>query len=260
MLLLAKCILKVFNDFFYILPSLKLRTLLYTIKGHAFELIFDDVMSINGIVSEEVGGDSDVDRIVNSYSLQLKTPFIKGCDEIKNIISYKTHKTHGSKSESESMDYYHKVSDFADFLVGLVSYEPFHLLIIPKNSLPRVKKDNSYIEDPMYFSTKNNPYIDNYSQLGINTSISIPDGFFSLSDNELLPISSKMFDIKSKYLINTIFLSENFRIWDMNMRGFIREHVFNKALKAHNIKPISPTSLNIERSNKCDFILRRKDG
>lgn len=84
-----------------------------TIKGHAFEVVFDAMMAINGINCIEVGGDTDVDRIINDYSLQLKTPFINGCSE--EIVLYKTHKTHGAKSQTESVDYYHKIIPIQSF-------------------------------------------------------------------------------------------------------------------------------------------------
>ena len=119
-----------------------------TIKGHAFEVVFDSMMAINGIPCIEIGGDMDIDRIINKYTLQLKTPYVNGCSE--NLVSYKTHKTHGSKSQIQSIDYYHKVEDFADYLIGLVSYEPFRVLIVPKESLPRVDGYPEYIQSPMY--------------------------------------------------------------------------------------------------------------
>ena len=136
-----------------------------TIKGHAFEVVFDAMMTINDIHCIEVGGDTDVDRIVNDYSLQLKTPYVNGCSE--GIVSYKTHKTHGAKSQTESVDYYHKVEDFADFLVGLVSYEPFTVLIVPKESLPRVSEHSNHIQSPMYLNIDNPATNNNFKQLDI---------------------------------------------------------------------------------------------
>ena len=49
------------------------------------------------------------------------------------------------------------------------------------------------------------------------------------------------------------------RIWDMNMRGFIREHVLNKYLSSNSIKSYSPSVTGLERANKCDLVLKNKN-
>jgi hypothetical protein len=104
------------------------------VKGHCFEVAFQQVLSSNGYESQDVGGDGDVDLVVNGKELQLKTPNMSGTSSTQ--FEYKTHKTHGPKSEKESMDYYHKVSDFADYFVGLISYDPFKVFVIPKYYCP----------------------------------------------------------------------------------------------------------------------------
>lgn len=225
-----------------------------TIKGHAFEVVFDAMMAINGINCIEVGGDTDIDRIINDYSLQLKTPFVNGCSE--GIVSYKTHKTHGAKSQTESIDYYHKVEDFADFLVGLVSYEPFTVLIVPKKSLPRVSKHSNHIQSPMYLSINNPATNNNFKQLDIPQQMYFPTDLLSPASNECLPISSELLHLKSDYILRAIFIKDNFRIWDMNMRGFIREHILLKHLAAHKIRAYPTTITGLERSDKCDLVLK----
>ena len=67
------------------------------IQGHAFEVIFDYLVRSSGFKSQAIGGDVDIDRIVNGKKLQLKTPYSAGTRG--NIVQYKTHKTHGAKSE-----------------------------------------------------------------------------------------------------------------------------------------------------------------
>ena len=225
-----------------------------TIKGHAFEVVFDAMMAINDINCIEVGGDTDIDRIINDYSLQLKTPFVNGCSE--GIVSYKTHKTHGAKSQSESVDYYHKVEDFADFLIGLVSYEPFTVLIVPKESLPRVSDHSNHIQSPMYLNIDNPAINNNFKQLDITRKMYFPTNLLSPTNNECLPISSELLHLKSDYILRAIFIKDNFRIWDMNMRGFIREHILLKHLAAHRIKAYSPAITELERSDKCDLVLK----
>ena len=227
-----------------------------TIKGHAFEVVFDAMMAINGILCIEKGGDTDIDRIINKYSLQLKTPYINGCSE--GIVSYKTHKTHGAKSKDESIDYYHKAGDFADFLIGLVSYEPFHVLIVHKESLPRVAGYPGYIESPMYLTINNPETNNNFKQLGIQKPMHFPTNLLTPEINEILPISSNLLHLKSDYILRAIFIKDNFRIWDMNMRGFIREHIFLKYLIANKIRPYLPSLVGIDRPDKCDLVLKSR--
>lgn len=227
-----------------------------TIKGHAFEVVFDSMMAINGVKCIEAGGDSDVDRIINGHTLQLKTPYVKGCSD--GIVSYKTHKTHGAKSQMESFDYYHKVTDFADYLVGLVSYEPFQVLIVPKEELPRVREHNAYMESPMYLDSNNAAWCNNYRLLNINKPLYFPFALLAPSENECLPISSKLLHLKSDYILRAIFIKDNFRIWDMNLRGFIREHVLKKLLAANKIKSYPASVTGRTRADKCDLVLKNR--
>lgn len=228
-----------------------------TIKGHAFEVVFDAMMHLNKIECIEVGGDTNVDRQINNHTLQLKTPFVNGCSD--GIVSYKTHKTHGAKSETESMNYYHQVNDFADFLVGLVSYEPFHVLIVPKSELPRTKNSVNHIESPMFLKNDNPSWLNNFHQFGISIPLDFPTELLLPQSNECLPLSSNLLQLRSDYILRAIFIKDNFRIWDMNMRGFIREHVFTMKLLKNGIKSYPVTITGLARSNKCDIVLKKKD-
>jgi len=227
-----------------------------TVKGHAFEIIFEKMMNDNNVSCQDIGGDSGVDLVVNNIPLQLKTPFVNGCS--KDIISYKTHKTHGAKSEQESMDYYHKISDFADFLVGLVSYEPFRVVIIPKEELPRVPDNSDYIISPMYISLTSGNYINAFHNLGINKPLYFSTEITSLSTDELLPKSSAAMGVKSEYILEAIYRVENFRIWDMNMRGFIRERTLHNIFSDENISLFPPTITGLDRPEKSDLVLKNK--
>lgn len=229
-----------------------------TVKGHIFEIVFDKIMKENGVDCKDVGGDSDIDRIINGYSLQLKTPYIKGCSA--NIVSYKTHKTHGAKSERESMDYYHRVSTFADYLVGLVQYDPFEVVIIPKDELPRVDGTDDFIQSPMYISLDNKNYINQYERLKIYGKVFVSSKLVLPSDDEILPLSSKLMNIKSEYILEAIFRTENFRIWDMNMRGFIREKSLHNLFESNDIKVYPTTVTGLERPEKSDIVLKSIKG
>lgn len=225
-----------------------------TIKGHAFEAVFDAMMAVNDVECVEAGGDTDVDRSVNGKDLQLKTPYIKGCKA--GIVSYKTHKTHGAKSQMESEDYYHKIEDFADFLVGLVSYEPFEVLIVPKGSLPTVPKYPGRIQSPMYLRIDDPETNNNFKQLGVTKNMKFPSEVTAPGNNECLPLSGKLLKLKSEFILKAVFNRKNFRIWDMNLRGFIREHMLLERLKAEKTAVYPPSETGLKRSDKCDFVLK----
>lgn len=227
-----------------------------TVKGHAFESVFDAMMKKNGIDCQEVGGDSDVDRQINGFSLQLKTPFENGCKP--GFVSYKTHKTHGAKSEKESMGYYHRFSDFADFLIGLVSYKPFSVLIIKKNELPCVEKDANYIKSPAMFSINNTNQLNNFSRLNIKGTLVFPESVIEPSLDEKLPKTSKKLKVRTEYILNAIFDVANFRIWDMNMRGFIREFVLTREMRKRNVQLFPVSALRDSRADKVDVLLKDK--
>ena len=229
-----------------------------TIKGHTFEVLFDLVMQHNGVKCEEIGGDTDYDRAVHGHTLQLKTPYMGGCSE--GIVSYKTHKTHGAKSQEESFDYYHRVESFADYLVGLVSYQPFELMIVPKEKLPRVEDHTEYIASPLYLPLENSPWKNNFAQLGIDQDLKFLDEPLKPGENECLPQTSAWIDLKSDYVLRAIFIERNFRIWDMNMRGFIRECAINKLLKENLVARYPVSTTGLPRADKSDMVLKRRDG
>ncbi len=238
---------------------------LRTVKGHCFEVAMEYILSQNKIESEDVGGDSDIDLLVNGHNLQLKTPNLGGTTDTE--FEYKTHKTHGAKSELESMDYYHKVSDFADFFVGLISYKPFRVFIIPREKLPRHPKDNRYIKSPFKISldgdnlfTGKSPYINAFHLLGINISqIRISD--IANATNELLPKSSMTIGVNSDIIVNTILREPNFRIWDMSIRGFAREVVVKRYLNKIGVCfSDKPSQYKKDRGEKSDLAIIRNDG
>ncbi len=226
---------------------------LRTVKGHAFEVAFERLMLSNGCSVQDIGGDGDIDLILNGHSLQLKTPNMGGTRD--SIIEYKTHKTHGAKSEVESMDYYHKVKDFAEFFVGLISYNPFKVFIIPKHELPTHPSDNRYIRSPFKISTNSSQsYINNFNQLGVNISS------YNLSSQrtgaELMPKCLQSIGVGADILTDTILREANFRVWDMSIRGFAREIAIKKILTTLRIKySDKPINYRTERADKADLVI-----
>ena len=220
---------------------------LRTVKGHAFEIFFDKLLRENGYKSEEVGGDTEIDRLVNGYSLQLKTPTLAGTKG--NIVQYKTHKTHGAKSEKESLDYYHSIEHFADFLVGLVSYEPLKILVIDKNELPTHHKDSSKIISPFSVDYVSHKGFNAFDRIGVNNLNYLST---KASSKKLLPRTSQSIGVDDEIIIDTILNEQNFRIWDMSIRGFAREQNFKKFLKDRNIAHFDASKVTESRPEKAD--------
>jgi len=234
---------------------------LRTVKGHSFEVAFERILTYNNISVSDIGGDSDIDLQIGKYSLQLKTPNLGGSTEDK--IEYKTHKTHGAKSERESMDYYHKVDDFADYFVGLISYSPFKVFIIPKEKLPRHRLDNRYIQSPFKLDLLDSEY-SKYINAFHLLDFSLSD--FSLSKitngkDEILPLTSSAIGVCSGIILDTILRECNFRIWDMSIRGFAREVALKQFFDKQGVKYSDRTTeYKKERGDKADLVIWNDDG
>ncbi len=230
-----------------------------TIKGHAFEIVFEYLVKSAGVEVINVGGDKSVDLIVNGKKLQLKTPFSAGAKA--NIIQYKTHKTHGAKSERESMDYYHSVEEFADYLVGLISYEPLKIIFLNKNELPKHPKSAKHIVSPFTINWEKHEGLNNFKLIGIEKIDLTSSSHFPIDlQNELLPKSAARLNLTSNIILDTILSNGNFRIWDMAIRGWAREVAINKLFERNKIKFIKPASVRKLRGDKSDFTLKRKSG
>ena len=228
---------------------------LRTVQGHVFETVFDHIMSHANYEVTKIGGDDDVDRIINKFSLQLKTPTKSGTKD--KTVQYKTHKTHGAKSEVESMDYYHSVHDFADLLVGLITYNPFSIIFIKKEELPRHGTDTNKILSPFSMEWENHPGLNNFRRIGINR-IDVDHSIFKNDPaSELLPLTSNAIGVNTNIILDTILSSSNFRIWDMSIRGFAREAQFNYLLTSFGRKIYKSKESRRERGEKADFALKK---
>lgn len=221
-----------------------------TLKGHAFEGYFDKLMAVNGYVSTEVGGDDAIDRVVNRHSLQLKTPTVKGSSE--KVVAYKTHNTHGAKSEVEGMDYYKRAADFADYLVGLVSYDPCRILVLRKDELPRHPKSHKLIKSPFSVEWASHPGLNAFSRIGV--SLTKPYQATPVAGAECLPLTSALLGINSDAILTAILNRNNFRIWDMNIRGFARQAMFEVFAHKHKIEHSEP-SRKSARGDKADYVV-----
>ncbi len=227
-----------------------------TIKGHAFETAFDVMLSRNGYLAQEVGGDSEIDRRVNGHSLQLKTCTEAGTKA--GTVQYKTHKTHGAKSETESMDYYHRASHFADFLVGLVSYKPLRMLVLKCEEIPRHPKSRSHLLSPFSVKWERHPALNAFDRLGVRLKdlrCAEPK-----TDGEILPLTSRKLGLASGIILDTILNLQNFRIWDMSIRGFAREAIFRRLAKRMGLDIRKPDEFRRDRADKADHGILTKSG
>lgn len=228
-----------------------------TVKGHAFESVFKFILENNNQPVIQKGGDDAIDLEVNGITLQLKTPNMAGTNATN--VQYKTHKTHGAKSEQESMEYYHDINHFADYLVGLISYEPIKILFLKHEEIPRHPKDNSKILSPFTIGWNSHEGLNNFSRIGIQnidltTQAHIPSNF----NTESLPKSSRRLNLKTDIILDTILTDGNFRIWDMSIRGFAREVAINNLLTNDGVKSLNPVPLKKERGDKADFAVNKQ--
>lgn len=230
-----------------------------TIKGHAFEIVFEYLVHSAGFDVTDVGGDGNVDLIVNGIKLQLKTPYSAGTNG--NVVQYKTHKTHGAKSERESMDYYHDADDFADYLVGLISYEPLNIIFLKRDELPRHPKSNRHILSPFIVEWKEHQGLNNFKRIGID-KIELSSNLYFPNDlsKELLPKSAARLNLNTNIILDTILFQSNFRIWDMAIRGWAREVAINNLFAGSKIELIKPISVRKNRGDKSDFALKKNNG
>ena len=225
---------------------------LRTVRGHAFEYYFDELLARSGIPSTTEGGDSDVDRIVNGYTLQLKTPNKAGTRDSQ--VQFKTHKTHGAKSEAESIDYYSSLDQFPDFLIGLVSYDPLRILVLHKDELPTLAVDPKKIQSPFNIDWSISPALNAFDRLEIG-SINLAKFVENESDN-LLPKTAAACGVTTRTIALTIFDQANFRIWDMSIRGFAREFNMRLELAAAEVEAVSPTPTMRPRYDKADLVIK----
>ena len=235
---------------------------LRTVKGHVAEVALDYVFASTGADIQPVGGDSNVDRIINERDVQIKTLYMAGTNLGKGITSYKCHKTHGAKSEREGAEYYELASEYPDIVVGLVSLSPFRILVLLNEEIPRHQIFSDRLLSPFKVNFPGHPGLNNFSRLGIESAPNATK--ILVSENpEFLPLTATAVGeslglgapLRPDIILETILTEENFRIWDMSVRGFMRETVFQDRL-TNNGSKVHPAGLfKRARSNKTDGLL-----
>ena len=200
--------------------------ILRNLRGHAFEVWFDELMARSGYDCREVGGDEVTDRTLNGHTLQLKTPHWRGTTQDKTV-AYRMHKTHGRERHPEAL---YLPGEFADFFVGL--HPDGNVIICPADELttrrqlsPRAKW-GEYIADPLPFDW-DTKWLNRYDLLGIDHTKLV---FQDTSAGEILPRISKAIGYSDLQIIKGIMSDENFRVWNQLIVGSVREFHFTKSM------------------------------
>ena len=225
-----------------------------SIRGHAFEVWFDELMSRSGYNCRIVGGDEVVDRVLNGHTIQLKTPYLRGTIE-KQQISFRMHRTHGREKHPEAL---YLPAEFADFLVGL--HPDGGLVICPATELTRRAALNpnlkwgEYIADPLPFEW-NTPWLNRFDLLGVAKDRLV---FLTTTTGTVLPKLSEAVGFGDAEIIKAIMSKENFRVWNQLIVGSVRQHHFMKFITRNNIDLKEPTELDTRGREKVDYVYWQK--
>ena len=109
--------------------------------------------------------------------------------------------------------------------------------------------------------------MNNFSRLGIENApdatkilVSENPGFLPLTATAVGESLGLGAPLRPDIILETILTEENFRIWDMSVRGFMRETVFQDRL-TNNGSKVHPAGLfKRARSNKTDGLLINING
>jgi hypothetical protein len=123
-------------------------------------------------------------------------------------------------------------------------------MLIPNAELPRHVLDSNKILSPFSIQWDGSEYLNSFERIGVCDVAS--EHSLRCQEGELLPKTANHLDITTEVILNTILTEENFRIWDMAIRGFAREVAFEKLLDKNNVSHCPPISTGKERADKSD--------
>jgi hypothetical protein len=226
--------------------------ILRSLRGHAFEVWFDDLMRLSGYECKKKGGDNVVDRVLNNHTLQLKTPYEIGTTNGEQV-AYRMHKTHGAETYPDAL---YRQSEFADYLVGWHPDKTKGLVICPSKNLktraeinPKLKW-GEYIADPVPFEW-NTPWLNRWDLLGVDkTRLVFPD----VESNKILPKTSRAVGFSDIEIIRAVVSRENFRVWQQLIVGSVREYHFLSYVEQNGVSMKEPTDLDTRGKEKVDYV------
>ena len=105
-----------------------------------------------------------------------------------------------------------------------VQYIPLRIIFLERDELPVHPNDPDRILSPFYIQWNGHIGLNAFDRIGIPNFVNT-SWLTTISpekDKELLPQTSNALNLKTDFILNTILLENNFRIWDMNIRGFAR--------------------------------------
>jgi len=225
--------------------------ILRPVKGHAFEVIFDRIVSeeLGGRI-EEVGGDSSIDRIFHdkngqTYTLQLKTP-VTNTIKLKDSFQVTLHKTHGTEKRPKNL--YptswpcryceHDGDDFPQFLI--VFHPESGVLIIPKEEIPESSQHPGHFASPIKFEW-DDKWLNRWDLLGHEEFKGVSLERRLIEDQKLFPKISSEVLLTDEEILKMWLKPENFRMIDMNLKGNLREPLLTNFLKSKGVIALEST-------------------
>lgn len=215
--------------------------ILRPVIGHAFEVIFDEVITdvLKGKVFK-VGGDSSTDRVVQGkngkkYTVQIKTLISKGIKKNEHF-TVSLHKTHGQEKRPKNLYPIewpcriceHDGQPFPDFLV--VPHPTKGIIIIPKENIPESKSYRGHLADPVKFKWENE-WINRWDLLGYDEFKGKSLQRTEVPEQKIFKKISKKTLLTDEEILMTWLEPENFRMIDMNLRGNLREPILTDIFK-----------------------------
>ena len=212
--------------------SISDANILRPIKGVCFETFFAKIINSNDPQSivKDGGGDSDVDKIINNKTCQLKT-IDKGSTKTGAQVAVALHKTHGN--EKRPYNLYNISNPTFQYLVVL--HPSSGILIIPFSKIPRHNKWNDYLDDPARFSWQSK-WLNRWELLGLQDKYngSTLDKR-NIPSKSLLPNLSKITFLEDFEIIETLCKPENFRAAVMGLKGNIKQVWLKNNLITNNV-------------------------
>lgn len=230
------------------------QNILRPVKGHAFELLFDEIVHkyLRCEIKPGPGGDTDVDRILingkgERIILQLKT--FATATVMENVrFGVSLHKTHGEERRPRNLYPIHwpcpycdhDGEAFPDFLILL--HPEKGVLIIPKDKIPESKTYLGHYADPAVFDW-NSEWINRWDLLGFPAfrGKSLERRF--VPKQEKLPQIAEIVHLTDYEIVQMWLMPENFRTLEMNLKGNLREPAFATWLKDLGVESHAPADV-----------------
>lgn len=242
------------------------QEVLRSVRGAVNESILTMVFQGTGSTMTTVGGDSDIDFIVNGHEAQVKGRNERGTNLEQERVEFKVHRTHGrAVSLAAGVEYLPLAEEFPEFLVGLVRIVPFEVLILHStNEIPRHPDHGDRLMSPFRINdyTQHSAF-NAFSRLNVNIGDD-PLQYISSGSNTFFPLTGAVLaerlglsePLADEIILNSIYAPEHFRVWDMAIRGHLRETVFRDRLENLGVGVVDESTNDRVRAPYRDLTLR----